>query len=116
VQDDLLAKYPDRDLKVFVIWLALSRTDARSEWPRNEIVDPRARHFWDPGKAVGIALAAREDLKSWRPVAYDIWTMYPPGLTWGDEAPRPAASGRTIIKTRAELGTAIAALPEHESP
>jgi hypothetical protein len=111
VQDDVLAKYPDRDLKVYAVWLTMVRTDARSEWPRNEIVDPRATHFWDERKAVGTALAARDDLKSWRPVAWDIWAMYSPGTTWSAEAPRPAASGRTIIRTRDQLEAAVAALP-----
>ena len=53
----MLTKYPDRDLKVYAVWLAVVRTDARSEWPRNEIVVPRATHFWDEPKAVGTALA-----------------------------------------------------------
>jgi hypothetical protein len=115
VQDDVLAKYPDRDLRVFVIWLPMLRTDARSEWPRNEIVDPRALHFWDPGRAVGATLAARDDLKRWRPVAWDIWAMYPPGTMWRDGAPRPDALGWTIIKTRNQLGTTIAALPVRQT-
>jgi hypothetical protein len=111
VQDDLLAKYRDRDLAVLVIWSRVLRTDARDEWPRDEIVDRRATHFWDRDKVVGTALAAREDLKRWRPVAYDIWAMYPAGITWSAEAPRPAASGKTIISTRDRLAATIAALP-----
>jgi hypothetical protein len=87
------------------------RTDARSEWPRNEIVDPRATHFWDERKAVGTALAARDDLKGWRPVAWDIWAMFPPGATWTENVPRPIATGRTIIRTRDQLEAAVAALP-----
>ena len=111
MQDDLLAKYRDRDLKVYVIWLAMVRTDARSEWPRNEIVDPRATHYWDEGRVVGTAIAARDDLKHWRPVAWDIWAIYPPGTVWGSESPRPAGSGKTILRTRDQLEAAVAALP-----
>jgi hypothetical protein len=107
----MLAKYADRDLKVYVIWLRMLRTDARSEWPRNEIVDPRATHYWDEGKIVGTALAARDDLKAWRPVAWDSWAMYPPGSTWSADAPRPLSFGRTILRTRNQLTAAIAALP-----
>ena len=111
MQDDLLAKYRDRDLAVLVIWMRVLRTDARDEWPRDEIVDRRATHFWDRDKVVGTALAAREDLKRWRPVAYDIWAMYPAGIMWSAEAPRPAGSGKTIISTRDRLAATIAALP-----
>jgi hypothetical protein len=60
---------------------------------------------------VGTALASREELASWRPVAYDVWLLYPAGTTWDVTAPVPAARGRTIIKTRAALDAAIRALP-----
>ena len=55
----MLAKYPDRDLAVTVVWFNMVRTDARDRWPRDEIVDRRARHFWDARKLVGTALAGR---------------------------------------------------------
>jgi hypothetical protein len=87
------------------------RTDARSEWPRNEIVDPRATHYWDERKIVGAALAQREDLKAWRPVAWDIWALFPPAITWSEAPPRSAGAGRTILRTRDQLEAAVAALP-----
>ena len=115
MHDDVLAKFGDRDLRVYAVWLPMLRTDARSEWPRNEIVDPRATHLWDAGKAVGSALAARDDLKTWRPVAWDIWAMFPAGATWSADAPKPMASGKTIIRTRDELSAAVAALPARQA-
>ena len=107
----MLAKYPDRDVAVTVVWFNMVRTDARDRWPRDEIVDRRARHVWDAGKLVGTSLGGREELASWRPVAYDVWLLYPAGTTWDVTAPVPAARGRTIIKTRAALDAAIRALP-----
>jgi hypothetical protein len=115
VQDDVLAKYADREVRVYVVWLRMLRTDDRSEWPRTEIVDPRAAHFWDPGKAVGAALARRDELKAWRPVAWDVWAMFPRATTWTTEPPQPSASGRTIIRTRDQLTAAVAALPARQA-
>jgi hypothetical protein len=112
----MLATYGDRNFKVYVVWLKMLRTDTRSEWPRNEIVDPRATHYWDEARIVGTALAARDDLKAWRPVAYDIWAMYPPGTTWTADPPRPLGSGRTILKTRNQLAAAVGALPVMRTP
>ena len=106
----MLAKYPDRDVEVMVVWFAMVRTDARDRWPRNEIVDRRARHLWDQGKVVGTALAGREELAAWRPVAWDVWLLYPAGTTWDGSAPVPEARGRTIIKTRDALDAAVRAL------
>jgi hypothetical protein len=111
VQDDVLAKFPDRDVAVFVVWFNMVRTDERARWPRDEIVDPRATHFWDTQKAVGKALAAREEVKAWRPVAWDVWTLYPAGVRWDAGTPAPGSYGRTIIRTRRDLAAAVAALP-----
>jgi hypothetical protein len=111
VQDRVLAAYPDREVAVQVVWFNMVRTDARDRWPRNEIVDARAEHFWDEEKVVGRALAQREELAEWRPVAWDVWLMYPPGVTWTDDAPRPTRRGRTIIGTRDPLDEAFRALP-----
>lgn len=107
----MLKKYPNRNVAVSVVWFNMVRTDERDRWPRDEIVDSRARHFWDLHKVVGTALAAREDLAGWRPVAWDVWLLYSADTTWDSAPPAPAARGRTIIKTRTALETAIAALP-----
>ncbi len=107
----MLAKYPDRDVAVTVVWFNMVRTDSRDRWPRNEIVDKRARHLWDAGKLVGTALAGRDELADWRPVAWDAWLLYPAGTTWDQTPPVPAARGRTIIRTRASLDDAMRALP-----
>lgn len=111
MQDDVLAKYPDRDMAVTIVWFNMVRTDARDRWPRDEIVDRRAMHFWDAGKLVGTVLAGRQELSDWRPVAWDAWLLYPAGTTWDVTAPVPVARGRTIIKTRAALDAAVRALP-----
>lgn len=107
----MLAKLADRDVAVSVVWLTMVRTDARDLWPADAIVDPRATHYWDEAKAVGRALASRDDLGAWRPVAWDVWAVFPAGVRWDDGPPRPAASGRTIIRTRQQLAEAVARLP-----
>jgi hypothetical protein len=111
VQEDVLAKLADRDVAVSVVWLTIARTDARDLWPADAIIDPRATHYWDETKAVGKALASRDDLARWRPVAWDVWAVFPAGVRWEDATPRPAAFGGTIIKTRQQLAEAVAALP-----
>jgi len=107
----LLAKYPDRDVSVSVVWFNMVRTDARDRWPRDEIVDGRVRHYWDEAKLVGRALAAPKELASWRPVAWDAWLLYAAGTTWDVDGAVPATRGRTIIKTRDALEREFQALP-----
>lgn len=107
----MLAAYPDRDVDVHVVWFNMVRTDERARWPRDEIVDPRATHYWDEEKAVGQALASLEELKAWRPIAWDVWLLYPPGVTWTSAPPVPSARGRTIIDSRDELEAAVRGVP-----
>lgn len=106
-----MAKLPERDVAVSAVWLNMVRTDARDLWPNDAIVDSRVTHYWDTTRAVGSALASRDDLSAWRPVAWDVWAVFPPGARWDDAPPRPTAFGRTIIKTRHELLEAVSALP-----
>ena len=87
----MLANDPDRDVAVTVVWFNMVRTYARDRWPRDEIVDRRSRHYWDSGKLVGTALAGRPELAAWRPVAWDVWLLYPAGTTW--ETAGPGAGG-----------------------
>jgi hypothetical protein len=110
VQEDVLAKLADRDVSVSVVWLKMVRTDARDLWPNDAIVDPRATHYWDEAGQVGRALASREELAAWRPVAWDAWAVFPPGARWDTVPPQPTAFGRTIIRTRQQLYEAVAGL------
>jgi hypothetical protein len=114
VQDHVLAAYPDRRVRVYVVWFNMVRTDARDRWPNNEIVDARARHLWDEGKLVGRAIAADEAHRGWRPVAWDVWLLFAPESEWAGRVPAPVESGRTIIRTRNRLDARFAALPRQE--
>lgn len=49
----------------------------------------KVRHFWDGERRVGASVMSFwEELSS---PAWDVWLLYAPGLTWGDEgAPEPS--------------------------
>lgn len=49
--------------------------------------DPRIRHFHDPDKLVGKAVAKS---LGWRGYAYDIYLFYPKGAIWSGGLPAPA--------------------------
>lgn len=44
------------------------------------------RHYWDGNSGVG---AAVQDYIGIDFPAWDVWLLYEPGITWGDEAPEP---------------------------
>ena len=51
-QDELLAKNPGADVRVFVIWFRMYPGDAQSKWPRELLTDRRVEHRWDEPKTV----------------------------------------------------------------
>jgi hypothetical protein len=52
-QDEMLAKNPGADVRVFVIWFRMYPGDAQSKWPRELLTDRRVEHRWDEPKAAG---------------------------------------------------------------
>lgn len=51
------------------------------------LTDSRVRHFFDPDKQVGMAIA---DSLQWEGhIAWDIYLFYMPGQKWADRAPSP---------------------------
>jgi hypothetical protein len=79
VQNELLAKYPKADVRVYAVWFNMMAGDARETWPVELLTDRRVVHRWDDPKAVG------PDAR---------WEEFPTGLVrWG----------RTIVAARQTL-------------
>ena len=78
----------DQDFRAYVVWIPMFRGHER-DVPRatREVPDPRALHYWDGAsasmRAVRATLGLSED-------AWDIFLLYPPGVTWdGLNPPAP---------------------------
>ena len=46
MQSQILQRYPDADLRVYVVWLPVMPLDARFD-VADLLVDRRATHYWD---------------------------------------------------------------------
>ena len=55
MQSQILRRYPDGNLRVYVVWLPVMPLDARFD-VADVIVDERAMHFWDNERRVSDAL------------------------------------------------------------
>ena len=55
MQSQILQRYPDADLRVYVVWLPVMPLDARFD-VADLLVDGRATHFWDNERLVSDAL------------------------------------------------------------
>jgi hypothetical protein len=87
--------------------------DARSEWPRKLLTDPRVEHFWDEEKVVGTWYAGRTAVmrerltpeSKWKDgeVLWDTYLLYGSDARWED-APTPLIHwGRTVVAARDSL-------------
>jgi hypothetical protein len=77
-------------LKVYVAWVPMLATDrgGPDEETRSLVSDERAAHFWDAESRLPKLFAGVLGLPEGYP-AWDVYLMYAPGPTWGEEPPTP---------------------------
>jgi hypothetical protein len=120
VQEELLAKHGDADVRVYANWFSLYPTDLRERWPADVLTDRRVVHFWDEEKHVGRWYGEREQSIESRvapdssglgqSILWDAYLVYGPESRW-DEAPTELRRwGRTILRTKESLREAAESL------
>lgn len=103
VQEGVVKAHSKADLQIAVVWVGVMPFDSmRSARKSARIlsVDARVRHFYDPDQRVGEALS--KTLK-WKDTAWDIYVLYPKGVQWNGELPKPQAYVHQLSK-RSEDG------------
>jgi len=113
-QEELLAKNPRADVRVFVIWFRMYPGDAESKWPRELLTDRRVEHRWDEPKAAGRWFMT--NLSSLRPsrggdgvfpqrvdALWDSYLLFDRTATWDDTPSGVLSWGYTLLRTRAQL-------------
>ena len=97
----VLAKHPEPNVRVLVIWLPVIRTDRGppKDKARRPLHDPRVIEFWDPQlwasprmieRAAAMARARGEEPEAGPDdVAWDVIGLFPAGVAWEDPFPTP---------------------------
>ncbi len=78
------------NLRGFVIFLPMLEDDDRDATisQARSLTDERVVQAWDPGAEMGALLTATLGMTQ---TAWDVYLVYPPGVTWeGDVPPEPA--------------------------
>jgi hypothetical protein len=75
---------------VSIVWIDMLPEDTKAGAGESALIidDPRVRHFHDPARRSGQAIAAGLAWKDY--VAWDIYLFYEAGSKWLDEPPAPA--------------------------
>jgi len=113
---DVLKANPDPRLRVYVIWEPVLETDWGTPSPTltANVADPRAQHFWDPGRTLSAAYGGAANLDRLSPnrkiafrmkdVIWDAALVYPPNTKWGTPAQLLIAP---VFKFRDDLALAL---------
>jgi hypothetical protein len=109
VAQNILQRYREARLGVYVVWVQRWALDSRDEIDGAGMIDPRVTHLWDAGDVVGEAFldGFGVDLGG---LDYDFFLLFDRDATWRASPPRPVSSGATVIDERERLAGDIAAL------
>jgi hypothetical protein len=109
VAHNVLQRYPDAGLRVYVVWVHRWATDTRAEIDGAGLVDPRVSHLWDTAGVIGQPFLDQfgVDLGG---LDYDFFLLFGPEATWGASPLRPVSSGGTVVGASDRLASGAASL------
>lgn len=89
VQESIINKFPDAELDISIVWIKMLSGDSESTAKKSAGMfnDYRVRHFYDPAKRSGKAIA--DTLGYPGKVAWDIYLFYAAGGVWIETPPKP---------------------------
>lgn len=102
MQDEILAKNPTPNLRVYTVWFDMLFGDSRSKWDGDGMADPRVVHYWDEKKVVGNWYSANVTHR--QDTTWDFFALYGPNAT---DLTKPLDRGSTIIGSHADLAASI---------
>ncbi len=103
MQQEILEKHPESDLKVYAVWFNMVFMDRRAAWSARLMRDPRVAHFWDKDKLLGSWFAANSHYGAGEGVWWDTYLLYDRQSRWDDEPSHLINVGSTILRTRDAL-------------
>ena len=104
MQEQVLERYPDADLRVYVVWLPVLPLDERFA-VADVMVDARASHFWDNDQLVSDDLA--QAFGSEGQLVWDAFFAFGPAAGWEERPPAPLATGAPVVEEVGMLRTAL---------
>ena len=89
VQRSIIEDFPHADISISIVWIVIlpGDTEVTARESASMFNDPRVRHFYDPEKRLGKAIARS---LNWEVgVAWDIYLFYAKGSEWVEDPPPP---------------------------
>lgn len=91
MHDEVLELVDSDDLSVIAVWMPVLQSDNAEAGKKAEplLPDPRVVHYWDGDSSLGKLYGRIVDLPRGRQLAWDIYFVFAPGVTWDEEPPPP---------------------------
>jgi hypothetical protein len=105
VQENILERYPDAELRVYAVWVPVLATDERFE-VADLMVDGRVRHYWDGERLVGDAIGPLAG-GSEGDVVWDVFFAFGPQARWAETPPEPLSFGAPVVEATDRLEAAL---------
>jgi len=105
VQNEILRKNPNANVRVFAVWLPALGGDSAQSWDPKVLNDPRVVNYWDPSEAVSLWFG--QHVTHTQDIIWDHYILFRPDATWSD-VPGPAlGDGGDVIGVADQLRTQI---------
>jgi hypothetical protein len=105
VQTQLLERYPQADIRVYVVWLPVLPLDNNRVSVTETVTDSRATHFWDNDRAVSDELGTAYGSDG--AVVWDAVFVFGPDAEWGAKPPSPMDSGAPVVSAMTDVEQAL---------
>lgn len=116
MQRSIIQGLPHANISVSIVWVNMLPEDTETGAVRSALIidDPRVRHFHDPARRVGEAVAASLGWEDY--VAWDIYLFYEAGTRWLEAPPPPAYYAHQLPRDSVHFRTGDELLRElHEA-
>lgn len=108
IQAEILKKYNDATLGMYVVWLPMLPTDARDRWNSKLIDDPRASHYWNGPRSVGAWFADNlSACPSLGAVAWDAIYIFDADASWDGDALAQKGCATPVYSHTAEIAEIV---------
>ncbi len=91
MHQEVLKQVDSDDLSVFAVWMPVLGSDnaAAARGAESLLPDDRVTHYWDDDNSLGKLYGRLLTLPRGRQLAWDVYFLYAPGISWEEEPPRP---------------------------
>jgi hypothetical protein len=104
VQQDILEKHPEANLRVYTVWYSVLAGDSRSAWRSGAMPDKRVTNLWDEQRLISQWVSAH--VPGMEGFVWDAYLLYGPEAKWDSASDPPAplvSSGSTVIAAKQQL-------------